>query len=65
MSDHSDIAPVAERLLTAADVGRFLQLEPKKVYELSIPVVRLSERRVRYLEADVLAYVRKNRGTSE
>jgi predicted DNA-binding transcriptional regulator AlpA len=49
------------RLLTASDVAQYLQIAPKKVYELSIPTVRISERRVRYLESDMLAYVQRNR----
>ncbi len=49
------------RLLKAADVGAFLQLDPKKVYELPIPRVLLSGRRVRYLESDVLAFISKHR----
>jgi predicted DNA-binding transcriptional regulator AlpA len=49
------------RLLTATDVAQYLQIAPKKVYELSIPMVRISERRVRYLESDMLAYVQRNR----
>ena len=49
------------RLLKAADVGEFLQVDPKKVYELPIPKITLSGRRVRYLESDVLAYISKHR----
>ena len=52
-----------ERLLTAADVGAYLRLPPKKVYELPIPRVTLSARRVRFLESDVLAYVQRQRRT--
>jgi hypothetical protein len=49
------------RLLKAADVGAFLQLDPKKVYELPIPRILLSGRRGRYLESDVLAFISKHR----
>lgn len=49
------------RLLTVNDVALYLRIAPKKVYELSIPTVRISERRVRYLESDMLAYVQRNR----
>ena len=50
-----------ERLLTAADVGVYLRMPAKKVYELPIPRVELSVRRVRWLESDVLAYIRRHR----
>jgi len=52
-----------ERLLTAVDVGAYLRVSTKKVYELAIPRVELSRRRVRWLESDVLAYVQRHRRT--
>ena len=51
------------RLLTATHVAEYLQIAPKKVYALPIPRVQLSQRRVRFLESDVLAYVQKHRST--
>lgn len=51
------------RLLKAGNVGAFLQLDAKKVYELPIPRILLSGRRVRYLESDVLAFISKHRRT--
>lgn len=50
-----------ERLLTAKDVATFLGVAAKKVYELPIPRVELTERRLRWLESDVRAYVHKRR----
>lgn len=51
----------AGELLTAAEVGEILRVNPKKVYELAIPQVRLSTRRIRFLRADVFAYIQRNR----
>jgi predicted DNA-binding transcriptional regulator AlpA len=51
----------SERLLTAADVAAYLRMPPKKVYELAIPRVEISRRRLRWLESDVLAYVQRHR----
>ena len=52
-----------ERLLTAAEVAAYLRIPAKKVYELPIPRVSLSQRRVRWLETDVLAFVQRHRRT--
>jgi predicted DNA-binding transcriptional regulator AlpA len=49
------------RVLTAKQVGEYLQIPAKKVYELPIPKVHVSEKRVRYLESDVQEYIRKHR----
>jgi len=50
-----------ESLLTAADVAAYLNIAPRKVYGLPIPRVELSPRRVRWLQSDVVAYVRQHR----
>jgi hypothetical protein len=46
-----------EQLLTAHDVAKILQLHVKKVYLLPISQVRLSDKRVRYRNADVMTYL--------
>ena len=51
------------QLWTAADVGAYLRMAAKKVYELPIPRVALSARRVRFLKSDVLAFVQRQRRT--
>ena len=51
------------QLWTAADVGAYLRMPAKKVYELPIPRVALSARRVRFLKSDVLAFVQRQRRT--
>ncbi len=50
-------------LWTAAEVGAYLRISPKKVYELPIPRVELSARRVRFLSSDVFAFVQRHRRT--
>lgn len=47
----------AEPLLTAEDVGIILQVPTKSVYELPIPEVRISKRRVRYRPEDVEEFI--------
>ncbi len=37
-----------EHLLTAREVSEILNVRPKRVYELSIPSVRISDRQVRW-----------------
>lgn len=55
-------APEApSNLLTAKEVGTYLRIPAKKVYELGIPRVVLSDRRVRWLVSDILAYVQRSR----
>ncbi len=51
-------------LLTVAEVAEFLRLTPKGVYSLienrRIPFIKVSNR-VRFLESDVISWLRKNR----
>lgn len=46
-----------EPLMTAEEVGEYLQVPTKSVYDLSIPRVRIGERRVRWRPADVRAFI--------
>jgi hypothetical protein len=46
-----------EPLLTAAEVARILAVRPKRVYELGIPSVRLSEKCLRWRRSVVLAWL--------
>jgi hypothetical protein len=48
-------------LMVVKEVGALLRIAPKKVYELPLPRVELSARRVRWLRVDVLAYIRRQR----
>ena len=54
-------AEAAPELMTAKEVGVLLRIAAKKVYELKLPRVELSPRRVRWLRTDVLAYIRRQR----
>lgn len=46
-----------EPLLTAEEVGEILQVPKKSVYELPIPRVRISKRRIRWRPKDVRQFV--------
>ena len=65
-TDKCDAEPVVNDRprWTAKDVAEYLQIAPKRVYELDIPQVRLSERTIRYDPEDVFAWEqkRKSRG---
>ena len=50
-----------QELLTAKEVGALLRIDAKKVYELPVARVELSPRRLRWLRADVFAYIRRQR----
>lgn len=49
------------RLLTATDVAQLLRIHPKRVFDLPIPQVRPSAARVRWLAADVDAFIANKR----
>jgi predicted DNA-binding transcriptional regulator AlpA len=44
-------------LLTAAEVGRILGVRSKRVYELGIPAVRLSQKCLRWRPSEVEAWL--------
>jgi hypothetical protein len=46
-----------DQLLTAREVALYLHICPKKVYDLPIPQVRISDRRIRFIMKDVTDYV--------
>jgi hypothetical protein len=48
-----------EPLWTASDVGRYLSVPEKSVYELGIPRVRVGRRRIRWRPADVREFVNR------
>lgn len=49
-------------LLRYDEVGELLRVPPKQVYDLPIPQVRLSERRVRWRLSDVRDYIEGRAG---
>ena len=46
-----------EPLLTAADVAEVLGVRPKRVYELGIPAVKLSDRALRWRPSQLAAWI--------
>ena len=44
-------------LLNAREVAQLLSVRPKRVYELDIPFVRLSERSIRWRRSDVESWI--------
>jgi len=48
-----------EPLLTVAEVARILGVRPKRVYELGIPAVKLSERSLRWRPSQVAAWLQR------
>lgn len=55
MSDLSTLNP--DQLLTAKELAPLLRVRPKRVYELSIPCVRLTRRSYRWRIRDVQAWM--------
>lgn len=53
-----------EPLLTAAEVGRILGVRPKRVYELPIPQIRISEHAIRWSRADLVAWLESRKVAS-
>ena len=53
-----------EELLTAAEVARIVGVSPKRLYELGIPSVRISERSLRWRPSTVAAWIAQREGPS-
>ena len=70
MTDHRTLSLVehcddsASELLTAKDVARLLNISIKRVYELGIPRVRLSEKTIRWRQSDLIAFIKRRRTRS-
>ena len=56
-ADASASLQALEPLLTAGEVGRILGVRSKRVYELGIPAVRLSEKCLRWRPSQVQAWL--------
>ena len=52
-----------DRLLTAGQVATILCVRAKRVYELGIPAVRISERALRWRRRDVTDWIEARRTT--
>jgi predicted DNA-binding transcriptional regulator AlpA len=50
-----------DQLLTAGQVAAVVGVNLKRVYELGIPVIRISARSVRWKWRDVLAWINERR----
>lgn len=50
-----------EALLTAQEVAEILGVRPKRVYELGIPSVRISQRGIRWQPSDVQRWIQQRR----
>jgi predicted DNA-binding transcriptional regulator AlpA len=57
--DTSEASALPDSLLTAREVGAILGVRPKRVYELGIPSIRLSERSVRWRPQAVAQWIRE------
>ena len=60
----SSSADVPESLLTAAQVARIVGVSTKRVYELGIPAVRISERSLRWRPRTVEIWIAQHEGLS-
>ena len=49
--------PKADTILTAEQVGAWLQIKTRQVQRLGIPALRLAHKTVRYRAADVTAWL--------
>jgi predicted DNA-binding transcriptional regulator AlpA len=56
--------PALDPLLTAVEVGRILGVRPKRVYELGIPAIRISEKSLRWSRGDLQAWIHQRRGAA-
>jgi predicted DNA-binding transcriptional regulator AlpA len=52
-----------ERLLSADEVAECLGVRPKRVYELGIPAVRISERSLRWKPSEVRRWIEQRNGS--
>jgi predicted DNA-binding transcriptional regulator AlpA len=61
-ADEGAFSAALEPLLTAAEVARILSVRPKRVYELGIPAVKLSERSLRWRPSQLAAWLQQREG---
>ena len=53
--------PFPDAILTRAEVAAWLQVKPRQVERLGVPVLDLGRKTKRYLVKDVLAWLEKRR----
>ena len=61
--ERQENAILLNQLLTAKDVAVILGVRPKRVYELGIPAIRLSERSIRWRPEAVAHWIREREMT--
>ena len=62
LNDHRRAgAPADEQLLSAREVAAFIGVNGKRVYELGIPAIRISQRSLRWRLRDVLNWIEERR----
>jgi len=54
-------APAHEQLLSAREVAALIGVNAKRVYELGIPAIRISQRSLRWRLRDVLTWIEERR----
>lgn len=59
--DAFDTQAANQQLLTAREVAGVIGVNLKRVYELSIPVIRISDRSLRWMRGDVLNWIKERR----
>lgn len=61
-SKHS--TPTDTTIMTAIEVASWLKVKPRQVERLGVPCIPLGRKTVRYLKADVLAWLQQQRKAS-
>lgn len=56
--------PAAAEILTREEVAAFLKVRPRQVERLGVPCIYLGRKTLRYLRADVLAWLEAQRPAS-
>lgn len=59
--DAQKVATTPDRLLTAKEVAAYVGVNVKRVYELGIPAVHISQRSLRWRHSDVLRWTDERR----
>lgn len=61
------VSPAPDRpdaILTRDQVAAWLQIKPRQVERLGVPCVRLGARTLRYVRADVLRWLERQKGAA-
>jgi hypothetical protein len=60
-----NLSPTADTMImTQAEVALWLKVKPRQLERLGVPCIPLGRKTVRYLKADVLAWLEKQRRPS-